>query len=72
MMKNKDEVREEFINICAHELRSPIQPILGLSILVRNKITDASQREILDIIIRNAKRLKRLTNDLLEVAKIEK
>ena len=71
-IKNKDEVkREDFINICAHELRSPIQPILGLSLLVRNKITDSSQREMLDIIIRNAKRLKKLTNDLLEIAKIE-
>jgi len=70
--KNRDEVkREDFINICAHELRSPIQPILGLSLLVRNKITDSSQREMLDIIIRNAKRLKKLTNDLLEIAKIE-
>jgi signal transduction histidine kinase/CheY-like chemotaxis protein len=70
--KNKDEVqREDFINICAHELRSPIQPILGLSLLVRNKITDSSQLEMLDIIIRNAKRLKKLTNDLLEIAKIE-
>jgi signal transduction histidine kinase/CheY-like chemotaxis protein len=71
-VKNEDEVkREDFINMCAHELRSPIQPILGLSLLVRNKVTDSSQREMLDIIIRNAKRLKKLTNDLLEIAKIE-
>jgi len=67
---NSDKVREDFVNICAHELRSPIQPILGLSILVKNKITDANQREILDVIIRNAQRLKRLTDDLLEVTKI--
>ena len=67
---NSDKVREDFVNICAHELRSPIQPILGLSILVKNKITDADQREILDVIIRNAKRLKRLADDLLEVTKI--
>ena len=66
-----DKVKEDFVNICAHELRSPIQPILGLSILVKNKITDANQREILDVIIRNAKRLKRLADDLLEVTKIE-
>jgi signal transduction histidine kinase/CheY-like chemotaxis protein len=66
-----DKVKEDFVNICAHELRSPIQPILGLSILVKNKITDAHQREILDVIIRNAKRLKRLADDLLEVTKIE-
>jgi signal transduction histidine kinase/CheY-like chemotaxis protein len=68
---NNDKVKEDFVNICAHELRSPIQPILGLSILVKNKITDANQREILDVIIRNAKRLKRLADDLLEVTKIE-
>jgi signal transduction histidine kinase len=68
---NNDKVKEDFVNICAHELRSPIQPILGLSILVKNKITDANQREILDVIIRNARRLKRLADDLLEVTKIE-
>ena len=67
---NSDKVREDFVNICAHELRSPIQPILGLSILVKNKITDANQREILDVIIRNTQRLKRLADDLLEVTKI--
>jgi signal transduction histidine kinase len=68
---NNDKVKEDFVNICAHELRSPIQPILGLSMLVKNKITDANQQEILDVIIRNAKRLKRLADDLLEVTKIE-
>ncbi len=70
-IENTDKVKEDFINICAHELRSPIQPILGLSILVKNKISDSNQREMLDVIIRNAKRLKRLADDLLEVTKIE-
>ncbi|MDP8907291.1 MAG: hybrid sensor histidine kinase/response regulator [Thermoproteota archaeon] len=71
MIENADKAKEDFINICAHELRSPIQPILGLSILVKNKIYDANQREMLDVIIRNAKRLKRLADDLLEITKIE-
>ncbi|MEJ7641493.1 MAG: hybrid sensor histidine kinase/response regulator [Candidatus Nitrosocosmicus sp.] len=71
MIENTDKAKEDFINICAHELRSPIQPILGLSILVKNKISDANQREMLDVVIRNAKRLKRLADDLLEVTKIE-
>ena len=71
MLENADKAKEDFINICAHELRSPIQPILGLSILVKNKISDANQLEMLDVIIRNAKRLKRLADDLLEVTKIE-
>ncbi len=71
MIENADKAKEDFINICAHELRSPIQPILGLSILVKNKIYDANQLEMLDVIIRNAKRLKRLADDLLEITKIE-
>jgi signal transduction histidine kinase/CheY-like chemotaxis protein len=71
LIEINDRLKGDFINICAHELRSPIQPILGLSILVRNRISDTTQREILDVIIRNAKRLKRLADDLLEVTKIE-
>ena len=71
MIENAEKAKEDFINICAHELRSPIQPILGLSILVKNKISDVNQREMLDVVIRNAKRLKRLADDLLEVTKIE-
>ena len=64
-------MRREFIRIAAHELRNPIQPILGLAEIVKSKIKDAKQYESLDIIIRNAKRLKRLTEDILDVTKIE-
>ncbi len=53
-------MQKEFINIAAHELRTPIQPILGLSEIVRDKIKDRDQMELLDIIIRNTKRLKNL------------
>ena len=34
-LKRKDELKNEFINIVAHELRAPIQPILGLAELRR-------------------------------------
>ncbi len=64
-------MKEEFINIAAHELRTPIQPILGLSDIMYPKIKDKEQRELLEIIIRNAKRLKRLTDNLLDITKIE-
>ncbi len=56
----QDKMQKEFINIAAHELRTPIQPILGLSEIVRIKIKDRDQLELLDIIIRNTKRLKNL------------
>jgi signal transduction histidine kinase len=52
-------------------LRSPIQPILGLSDLLHTKIKDEQQSQLLDIVIRNAKRLQHLTEDILDVSKIE-
>ena len=61
---------DEFINIAAHELRTPIQPILGLSEIVRNRL-DGEQRECMDVVMRNARRLQRLTQNILDVAKIE-
>jgi signal transduction histidine kinase len=70
-IKMHDIMQKEFINIAAHELRTPIQPILGLTELLRSQIIDVKQRELLDITIRNAKRLQRLTEDLLDVTKIE-
>ena len=66
-----DKMQKEFINIAAHELKTPIQPILSLTELLRSQIKDVKQQEILDITIRNAKRLQRLSNDILDVAKIE-
>src|SRR5919204_4780073 len=70
-LKESDKMKDEFINVAAHELRTPIQPILGLTEVLRSKIKDAQQQELLDVVIRNAKRSQRLTNDILDVTKIE-
>ncbi|HET7391229.1 MAG TPA: histidine kinase dimerization/phospho-acceptor domain-containing protein, partial [Nitrososphaeraceae archaeon] len=56
-----DKMQKEFINIAAHELRTPMQPILGLTGIVRSKTKDPEERELLDVVIRNAKRLQKLT-----------
>lgn len=69
-LKNKNRLMDEFINIAAHELRTPIQPILGLSELVRTKL-DGEQRECMDVIMRNARRLQTLTQNILDLTKIE-
>lgn len=61
----------EFINVAAHELRTPIQPILGLSEVLQSKIIDDKQRFMADTISRNARRLQRLTEDILDITKIE-
>jgi signal transduction histidine kinase len=63
-------MQKDFINIAAHELRTPIQPILGLSQVLSEKV-HGEKREYIDVIIRNAKRLQRLTEDILDVTKIE-
>lgn len=78
-LKLHDKMQEEFINIAAHELRSPIQPIIGLAEVLRSgKRGDVEkvegqmeQNELLDVIIRNAKRLGRLSEDILDVTRIE-
>jgi two-component system sensor histidine kinase VicK len=70
-LKEADKMKNEFINVAAHELRTPIQPILSLSQVLQSKIHDTKQLELLEAIVRNAKRLQRLTDDILDVTKIE-
>jgi signal transduction histidine kinase len=88
-LKLQDKAQKEFINVAAHELRTPIVPVLGLSELLysqmeKNMPTNEEEREQqqdylqkkkqlekLEVIIRNANRLQRLTEDILDVTKIE-
>jgi two-component system sensor histidine kinase VicK len=70
-LKEADEMKSEFINVAAHELRTPIQPILSLVDLIRSDMKGSAHEESLDIILRNAKRLQRLTDNILDVTKIE-
>jgi len=70
-LKQNDKLQKEFIDMAAHELRTPIQPILGLADVLRENVSDSYQCKLLDVIMRNARRLQRLTSDLLDVSKIE-
>ena len=65
------KMQQEFINVAAHELRTPVQPIIGLSEILRSKLKDKEQEELLSVIIRNAKRLRQLTQNLLDVTRID-
>ena len=76
-------MQQEFINIAAHELRNPVQPILGLTEILRSKIRaekeeeitgekDDNDDDIMDVIIRNATRLKQLTEDILDITRNRK
>ena len=84
-LKHKDQLKDEFINVAAHELRSPIQPILTVAEFLRgrkvggrnsNGSNDAArsiekEQELLDIIVRNSNRLRQIAEDILDVARIE-
>jgi two-component system sensor histidine kinase VicK len=70
-LKVHSKMQHEFINIAAHELRTPIQPIIGLSDVLYINTTDDRQRELVTIINRNARRLKTLAENILDVTKIE-
>jgi two-component system, OmpR family, sensor histidine kinase VicK len=70
-LKAHDKMQKEFINIAAHELRNPIQPIIGLSEVLRSRTKNTDEYEFLDAIIRSAKRLQQLTENILNVAQIE-
>ena len=75
-LRESDKMQREFINIAAHELRTPIQPILGAAELMEFEFQNDSEKvevskEDVEIIIRNASRLGRLSSDILELARIE-
>ncbi|MFL6470436.1 MAG: ATP-binding protein [Nitrososphaeraceae archaeon] len=71
-LRRIEKTQKEFVDTAAHELRTPVQPILGLSDVLLSKGGDIEQyRELLDAINRNAKRLQRLTEDILDVTRIE-
>ena len=74
--QNFNQMQNDFINIAAHELRTPIQPILGLTQVLQSKIKNYNSnsteyQELLDTIVRNAKRLRQLTEDILDVTRID-
>jgi len=80
-LKKMDNMQREFINTAAHELRNPIQIILAASAIIQStKEVEGIEgggsnikqfKEIVNIINRNAKRLQLLSENILDVAKIE-
>src|SRR5918911_2206107 len=68
-LKVQDKMQKEFINIAAHELRTPTQAILGYSEILQKH--PEKREQISEALHRNASRLQRLTNDILDVTRIE-
>ena len=62
-------MKEEFIRIAAHELRTPIQPILLIAELAKGD--SIRQDEAWEIVVKETRKLKRLADDILDVSRIE-
>ena len=68
-LKDHDRMQREFINVAAHELRTPTQAIIGYSDLFY--LRPETREESIKAIARNAERLESLTRDILDVTRIE-
>lgn len=68
-LKKADKMQKEFIGIAAHELKTPIQAILGMSGLL--KYYPERTDEVIEVIKRNATRLQRLSTNILDATRIE-
>ena len=71
-----EKMQTEFINTAAHELRTPMQPIIGMIEILESAYKDRMKeltirKDELGLLSRNANRLQRLATDILEVSRIE-
>lgn len=70
-LQRANQVKDEFLAVLSHELRSPLNPILGWIRLLQNgKLNEVRRAEALKIIERNAKLQAQLIEDLLDISRI--
>jgi signal transduction histidine kinase len=68
-LKTHDKMQKEFINIASHEMKTPTQAIIGYADLIHKH--PEKREDMMQSISRNAVRLQRLTNDILDVTRID-
>ncbi|HKG87357.1 MAG TPA: ATP-binding protein [Nitrososphaeraceae archaeon] len=68
-LKTHDKMQKEFINIASHEMKTPTQAIIGYADLIQKH--PEKREDMMQAISRNAVRLQRLTNDILDVTRID-
>lgn len=71
ILEKRNIFQQDFVDIASHQLRNPILPIIGFSKTLKSKTDDPAMLDYLNIIIKNAEKLKNIANDILDISKIE-
>jgi PAS domain S-box-containing protein len=71
-LKKSERLKTEFMNIAAHELKSPVTPIKGyLDLIISDKEVSNQIKDWAKVSLRNAERLLKLVNDILDVSRLD-
>jgi len=71
-LKKSERLKTEFMNIAAHELKSPVTPIKGyLDLIISDKKASKQIKDWAKISLRNSERLLRIVNDILDVSRLD-
>ena len=71
-LKKSERLKTEFMNIAAHELKSPVTPIKGyLDLIISDKDASDKVKDWAKVSLRNAERLLKLVNDILDVSRLD-
>jgi len=70
-LKSHDKMQSQFMDLVSHELRTPLQSIIGLTEVLSKDIKNSDQNFILHLIMSNARKLQRLSENILDITRIE-
>lgn len=71
-LKKSERLKTEFMNIAAHELKSPVTPIKGyLDLIIQDKDASEKVKNWAKISLRNSERLLKLVGDILDVSRLD-
>jgi len=74
--KEVEQLKDDFLSIASHELKTPLTSIMGYTQLLNRRLTAESRRvgsdDVIDVIENQCRRMKRLVEDLLDVSRIER
>ncbi|MBC8039836.1 MAG: PAS domain S-box protein [Opitutaceae bacterium] len=69
--ESADRAKSEFLAIVSHEIRTPINGVIGFAKLLRDSQLTAEQRSFVDMISTSGQTLETLISDILDLSKIE-